>query len=75
MPLPALTATLSGFVNGDTGSAVSGSAALTTIAKPRSGVGQSRITVSPGSLAAVNYDFPNLVDETLTVGKCEPGQR
>jgi protocatechuate 3,4-dioxygenase beta subunit len=68
--LPALTFTLSGFVNGDTASVVSGSPTLTTTATSASGVGSYPITVTDaGSLSASNYDFPaaDFVNGTLTV--------
>jgi hypothetical protein len=68
-PLPALTATITGFVNGDTSSVVSGKASLSTPAKSASPVGTYPITVGVGTLSAANYDYPNLVGGTLTVTK------
>ena len=67
-PLPTLTATLSGFVNGDTSSVVSGAPALTTTATAASHVTGSPypIFVSAGSLWAVNYSFV-FVSGTLSV--------
>ena len=67
--LPALTATISGFVNGDTAAVVSGSSSLSTTAKSSSLVGSYPITVSAGTLTAANYDFPSLVNGTLTINK------
>jgi len=66
---PALTATITGFVNGDTSSVVSGSAALSTTATASSPVGPYSITVAQGTLAAANYDFTTLNPGTLTVSK------
>jgi uncharacterized repeat protein (TIGR03803 family) len=65
--VPALTATITGFVNGETAGVLSGVPSLTTTAIAASGVGSYTITVSPGSLAAANYDFPTLVAGTLRV--------
>ena len=62
-----LTATLTGFVNGDTAAVVSGAASLSTTATAGSGVGSYPITVAAGTLDAANYDFPNLVNGTLTI--------
>ena len=67
--VPALTATISGFVNGDTLGVVSGSSSLSTTATSSSPVGTYTITVTTGSLSAANYDFPNLVHGNLTVNK------
>ena len=68
-PLPALTYTVTGFVNGDTSAVIAGLAGLTTAATLASGVGSYPILVSAGSLSAPNYDFPNLVSGTLTVSQ------
>ncbi|MFI5458998.1 MAG: MBG domain-containing protein, partial [Isosphaerales bacterium] len=67
--LPMLTDTITGFVNGDTTSAVIGTASLTTTATSASGVGQYPITVGQGTLTAANYVFTNLVGATLTITK------
>ena len=67
--LPALTATLSGFVNNDTAGVVSGVASLSTAATAASGLGAYSITVGVGTLAAANYDFTDLVNGTLTIAK------
>src|SRR5208337_5215547 len=66
-PNPTLTYTLSGFVNGDTSSVVSGAATLSTTATTSSPPGSYPITVGVGTLAAANYDFPTLVNGTLTI--------
>jgi streptogramin lyase len=55
-PVPALTYTLSGFVNGDTASVATGSPILTTTATPNSPPGVYPITVRKGNLTAANYD-------------------
>jgi hypothetical protein len=65
--VPALAVTISGFVNGDTASVVSGTPVLTTSATATSGVGSYPITVAFGTLSASNYDFPNLVAAALIV--------
>lgn len=63
---PALTYTLSGFVDRDTASAVSGTAALTTTAVPASPAGKYPITFPTEGLTAANYSF-NYVAGSLTV--------
>ena len=64
---PALTATLSGFVNGDTvASAVTGVPSLSTVATAGSAVGTYDIVPGLGSLSAANYSF-SFVNGTLTV--------
>ncbi len=66
---PAFTATLSGFVNGDTNSVVTGSGAFNTTATVNSPPGTYPITVAAGTLNAANYDFSasTYVGGTLTV--------
>src|SRR5206468_4163315 len=55
---PVLSATISGFVNGDTAAtAVTGAAALSTSAGASTGVGNYPISVSQGTLHAANYNF------------------
>jgi len=66
---PPLTATLSGFVNGDHASAVSGAAACSTTATPDSAVGPYPITCATGSLVAADYSFtfvPGVLSVTAT---------
>jgi hypothetical protein len=63
---PKLTATIKGFVNGDTSSVVSGAASLTTTATIFSHVGKYPIVASRGTLSAANYTF-TFVNGTLTV--------
>jgi FtsP/CotA-like multicopper oxidase with cupredoxin domain len=64
--LPTFTANITGFVNGDPATVVSGSPSLTTIATATSPVGSYTITAAQGSLAAANYTFV-FVNGTLTV--------
>jgi sugar lactone lactonase YvrE len=54
---PVLSYGYSGFVNGDSSTAVSGAAALTSSATSASAVGTYPIMVAIGTLAAVNYSF------------------
>ncbi len=65
-PLPALTWTYTGFVNGDTAAAVRGAPNLSTNATSSSPAGHYPIDIAVGSLAADNYTF-QLVPGTLTV--------
>jgi sugar lactone lactonase YvrE len=56
--LPAYTATITGFVNGDTQAiAVTGTPSLTTTPTAPSAVGEYQIVASTGTLAANNYTF------------------
>ena len=56
--LPALNYFISGFVNGDSvATAVQGAPSLTTPATAGAGAGRYAITVSQGSLSALNYKF------------------
>jgi autotransporter-associated beta strand protein len=63
---PALTASYSGFVNGDTASVVSGAPSLSVDTTAASPVGHYDITASQGTLSAANYAF-TMVGGTLTV--------
>src|SRR5207237_394282 len=54
---PALTATITGFVNGDTLSVVSGAPAFSTAAMPATPVDTYPIVVTARTLSAVNYTF------------------
>ena len=65
-PIPALTYTVSGFVNGDTSSVLSGTPSETTTATQSSAAGTYPITIAQGTLAAANYTF-TFVDGTLTI--------
>jgi len=68
------TATLSGFVNGETDSglrgigALSGAAGFTGNAVGATLPGTYTITPTQGTLAATNYDFTPFVNGTLTIG-------
>jgi hypothetical protein len=63
---PAFTYTITGFVNNDPSSVVSGTPTLTTPATAGSAPGSYPITAGPGTLSAANYTF-SLVNATLTV--------
>ena len=74
-PVPELTATFSGFVNGDTAACIGGAASLSTTAtvaspayyvNPDGSIGGYPITAAQGTLAASNYNF-DMVDGTLAV--------
>jgi filamentous hemagglutinin family protein len=71
--LPALTQTISGFVNGETlgTSDLSGSGEATTTAVDGGPTGNYVITSEQGTLASGNYTF-DLVDGTLTIGVPTP---
>ena len=55
--MPTLTYTLTGFVNGQSSSVVSGAPALSTTATAASTPGHYPITLSVGTLSAQNYSF------------------
>ena len=65
-PVPPLTASYSGFVNGDNQSVLSGSPSLSTTANDDSPPGNYPITVTQGTLMAQNYTFA-FVNGTMTV--------
>ncbi|MBO9731416.1 MAG: hypothetical protein J7623_22440, partial [Chitinophaga sp.] len=67
-PNPAFTYNITGFVNGENNSVVTGTAALSTTATTNSTPGTYPITVAIGSLSATNYQF-TLVNGTLTIGQ------
>jgi subtilisin family serine protease len=71
---PALTASFSGFKNGETPatSGVSGTPGLTTTATSSSGAGTYPIAVAAGTLASANYSF-TFVSGSLTVNKAPLG--
>ena len=64
--VPTLTYSISGFVNGDPSSVVTGFPTLGTSATSTSPAGFYPIAIAPGSLAAQNYTFV-VVPGTLTV--------
>ena len=63
---PVLTAAITGFVNGDGLSAVSGAPALSTTATAASLPGSYPISIGQGTLSAANYSF-TLIGGTVTV--------
>lgn len=63
---PALAYSITGFVNGDSQSAVSGAPMLTTNATTASAPGAYAIAIAAGTLAAANYTF-TLTPGTLTI--------
>jgi hypothetical protein len=64
--LPPLSATITGFVNGDTQAVVTGQPTLTTTATSSSPAGSYPITAAPGTLSTANYAF-TFKTGTLTV--------
>jgi hypothetical protein len=54
---PSFTATITGYVNGESASAISGAPAMSTTATQYSNVASYAITPVVGTLAANNYDF------------------
>jgi hypothetical protein len=64
--LPSFSAVITGFVNGQTTSVVSGAASLTATATTTTPVGPATITAATGTLAATNYTF-SFVNGTLTI--------
>ena len=67
-PIPSLTYTATGFVNGDTASVLSGTPVESTTATSSSPVGSYPITIVKGTLAAANYSF-TFVSGVLTINK------
>jgi hypothetical protein len=65
---PVLTASYSGFANGETASVLTGNPTTATTATTNSPAGSYSITVTNGSLASSNYNF-SFVSGTLTVNK------
>ncbi|WP_165232641.1 Ig-like domain repeat protein [Aquisphaera insulae] len=65
--LPTFDYAVSGFVNGDTDSVVSGRPAISAGANVTSPAGTYPITGDVGTLSAANYDFTTFVPATLTV--------
>src|SRR5258708_14162035 len=65
---PILTATITGFVNGEDTNVTSGSADLSTAADLNSPVGTYDIVLGQGTLRATNYSC-SLTNGTLTLGK------
>ncbi|WP_212005128.1 MBG domain-containing protein [Chitinophaga sp. HK235] len=67
---PILDYNITGFVNGENNSVVSGSAAISTTADINSSPGSYPITIGNGSLSAVNYQF-TFTNATLTITKAD----
>jgi sugar lactone lactonase YvrE len=65
-PIPALTYAITGFVNGDTSSVVTGTPMEMTTATQGSAPGTYPITIAAGTLAAANYRF-TFVNGTVTI--------
>jgi len=70
-PLPAFTYNITGFVNGDSASVVSGNPLLATTASSSSHPGAYPIAVDVTRLSATNYTFGGQ-DGTLTVAAATP---
>jgi len=71
-PNPTFATTITGFVNGETASVVTGSVAVRTSATDSSSAGTYDIVPSLGTLAAANYAFA-FINGTLTVTPPNPG--
>ncbi len=69
---PTFSDIITGFVNGDTQSVVSGTASLTTTATASSAPGTYPITAALGTLSAANYNFSTFVNGTLTITQATP---
>ena len=65
-PIPPLTYTVTGFVNGNNKSVLSGSPSESTTGKQGSAAGKYPITITQGTLSAANYTF-TFVNGTLTI--------
>jgi parallel beta-helix repeat protein len=67
--LPALTYTITGFVDGDSSNLLTGEPVIATTAGPGADAGIYPITIAAGTLVAENYSFTaaDLVAGTLTV--------
>ncbi len=72
--LPALTASVTGFVAGETlaSAGVTGQAQLTTLAEVQSPVGRYDIVATAGTLTAGNYDFTTFVPGALSIESALP---
>ena len=66
---PVFAETITGFVNGENGSVVTGTGMGSSTATNTTNVGNTTIAASNSGLSATNYDFANLVDGTLTINK------
>ncbi len=68
----AFTTTISGFVNGETASVISGAASFSGPALTATDRGVYSIVVGAGNLAAANYRFSPLVDGSLEIVRTIP---
>ena len=68
---PGLSATITGFVNGQTldTAGIAGSASLSSSATNQTGVGSTSIVTGLGTLTANNYDFTTFNNGTLTINR------
>ena len=64
---PSFTQTITGFVNNETTSVITGTGAGSSTATTSSAVGSAAISAGTGNLTAANYDFSKLVSGTLTI--------
>ena len=64
---PTFTQTITGFVNGENSSVVSGTARAIPLATTTTGIGQSLIIASDSGLLANNYIFGSAVNGVLTI--------
>jgi sugar lactone lactonase YvrE len=72
--LPSLSATITGFINGDTQTVVTGLPVLTTTASSSSPAGSYPIVATLGTLAATNYSFTfGTGTLTITPANSNPG--
>ena len=69
--VPALTDTITGFVNGDQAGVISGTPGLSTSASGASNPGSYAINVNVSGLSATNYSFA-AQSGTLTIGAAPP---
>ena len=65
--VPTPTASITGFVNGDTPAVVSGTVTFTGLPTTSSPAGIYTVTPITSGLSATNYDFTNIVSATLNV--------
>ena len=68
---PLLIASITGYQNGDTADAISGSAVLATAATETSSLGNYPIIVDVSSMTSANYEFTG-VDGVLTITQATP---
>ncbi|NDB95976.1 MAG: hypothetical protein EBZ78_07430, partial [Verrucomicrobia bacterium] len=66
---PSFTAVITGFVNGEDQTVISGLPGFTTTASSSSSPGSYPITPALGGLSAANYSFNPFIDGTLTIAK------